>query len=150
MKQLITAMAAVILILALIIEIVSTQMFFINIIRADYTMSSHNDVIRQLGLVTEECERDIKNDLAEIFGCTAEDVSVTSDYIQVPFNGYIKYEIKSKAGSLFNSKFWGIANSDMGFCREYVLVSQCEKNHDKSDKEEKAEGIDKPEKKDKQ
>lgn len=144
MKQLITAIAAVTLILALIIEIVNTQIFFMNIIRADYTMSSYNDVIRQEGRVTEDCERNIKADLAEIFGCGTENVSVTSDYTQVPLNDYIKYEVRSKTGALFNSKFWGIADSDTEFFREYVLVSQFErKNHNKADKNDKTGKTDK-------
>lgn len=124
MKNLITSIACVMVLLAMLAEFAHGQALYSRIIAADQAVNSFRDVARAEGCISRENERWIKEELARLLDCRPSDVQVSGPSQPVGLGQRMTYTIKAPVGeALALPGFWRIGEEDSRFdyrIRQYV------------------------------
>lgn len=124
MKQLVTAIASLMLILSLIVEFTEIQIFYISIMKADYEISALHDVIRNEGCVSEYTEDKIKNSLSSILGCEYEDIEITGPNKKAKKGEIIDFGVNAVLINKEKSWLFGSPKDYVyKFNRQYAVIS---------------------------
>lgn len=109
MKNLITAAAGLMLLLAFLLQFTHSQVLHGRMTRADQAITTFREVIRQEGCISAENEAWLKETLAGILGCSEEMVYVTGDRRPVFRGSKVEYQVKAPLEkAVITADFFGI------------------------------------------
>ncbi len=116
MKNLITAMASIIILLVLLMQFVSNQLLHDKLTRVDKTVYTFQEVLKEDGIITDENRRFTAENLSEIVGCAANEISIVGEK-ETKYRGEkIWYEIGIPLDDIVSS-FWGVKNYGMYYTK---------------------------------
>ena len=119
MKNLITAIGCVMVLMAILMEFVHGQVLWSRIMAADQAVNTFREAVREEGCVSERQRRWNKEELARLLDCGEEEVEVTGTAQPVLQGGRITYEIKAPCGkALALAEFWDIEEEKDVFAYE--------------------------------
>lgn len=128
MKNLMTSVACVTLLLAFSVQFTQGQVLYGKLIAADQAVNTFCQQVKAEGYISVSNAYSLKKILSQVFSCKAEDVFITGDREPVPKGEEISYEVSVKVQPVIAlAKFWNIQEDDNSFvyrvCR--VTVSEC-------------------------
>lgn len=119
MKNLITAIGCVMVLMAILMEFVHGQVLWSRIMAADQAVNTFREAVREEGCVSERRQRRLKEELARLLDCREEEVEVRGNVQPVLQGGRISYEIKAPCGNaLALAGFWDIEEEKDAFFYE--------------------------------
>ena len=118
MKNLITAVACIMLLLSLLLQFSYNQLFFNRIMILERKADTIKNVVKQKGCLPEEEVSNIQKDMSLILECSREDIRIRGDETPVSKGNVITYEIEVPIGKLIVSPFF-IKDSDENKIKKY-------------------------------
>ncbi len=113
MKNLITAVGCVLLLMAVLLQFVQSQNTALKLAAVDNAVSGFRETVRQDGCVTEENEDNLKRELADILDCRISDITVDGDRVPKERGSFVMYEIKAPLrGLIGDTGFWNLEEED--------------------------------------
>lgn len=119
MKNLITATAGLILLLAVLLQFTHSQLLQSRLLEADRQVYTFRESVRRLGCMDGEAEKNLQKGLAEIFNCSESEVNAECRR-EPAFRGeIIEYKISVPVkGIVSDSGFWNISDETNRFTYE--------------------------------
>lgn len=128
MKNLITSIACIMILLAFALQFTQNQILHTRITAINQAINSFKEVVKQEGKISDENEGFIKKELSKIAGCKEGEVLVNGDK-KVLFRGEkIRYIITVPINDIISSaKFWGIGEEEnkMNYTIDRYTTSEC-------------------------
>ena len=119
MKNLITAAAGLMLLLAFLLQFTHSQLLHSRLLEADRQIYTFRESVRQLGCMTEETENKLQKELAEIFRCSEDEVTAQCSREPVFRGEIIKYRISVPVKNIIaDGRFWNIKDEKNQFTYE--------------------------------
>ena len=116
MKNLITSIACVMLLLAFVLQLTGNQILYSKITAADQSVNLFREIIRKEGHISIASEARLKRELSEIFCCQTEEVTVSGDRSPVARGNLIHYEVQAPCENVVAVPlFWGISTDENRF-----------------------------------
>lgn len=113
MKNLITSIASLLILLAILMEFTHSQVLFSRIMAADQAVNTFREAVREEGCVSEHSKRRIREELAEILKCDEKEVEVGGTGQTVLRGQLIFYSIKAPVGDVLAMPlFWNIGEEE--------------------------------------
>lgn len=82
MKDLITTIASILLLMIFILQFAGNQVLHTRLFQSDMAVESFRDTMKEQGGISEENRQNLIRELADICGCTAEDITVEGHGLQ--------------------------------------------------------------------
>lgn len=109
MKNLITSMACIMILLAFVLQFTQNQVIHNRITAVDQAANNFKEVVKQQGCIKEENEKRLKEEIAKILSCNAGEVKVTGDRKAVFRGEIIHYRVEVPIKNIINQPgFWGL------------------------------------------
>ncbi len=139
MKNLITGIACLILLLAILTEFTYSQVLYSRVMEADRAVSCFRETVRTEGYVSEHSRQWVRERLAEILRCRPEEVEVSGTGRPEAMGALISYSISAPLGDrMAMARFWNADdNNDIRpvyEVRQYV-TSVCPAETEREDAE---------------
>lgn len=116
MKNLITAAAGLILLLALLLQFSYSQLLHSRLLEADRQVYTFRETVRQNGCMTKEIEENLKKELSEIFRCREDEISAECSSVPAFRGEFIEYTISAPAKKIIaDGGFWNIKDEKNQF-----------------------------------
>lgn len=123
MKNLLTSMACLMLLLAFVLQFTQNQLLFSRITAVDQAVNNFKEIVKQEGGVTEENEKELKKTLGEILECREEQIKVDGSRQRVFRGQLIRYQVEVPiSGIIAVPLFWGIGEEEN---RLSYRISRC-------------------------
>ncbi|MCI8608533.1 MAG: hypothetical protein HFE73_02720 [Firmicutes bacterium] len=94
MKNLITAMASLLLLSIFVVQFAGNQVIHTRLFRADMAVESFRDMAKEQGCITAENETYLKERLTRILDCRAEQIWIEGTREQRPKGEILFYKVK--------------------------------------------------------
>lgn len=119
MKNLITAAAGLMLLLAFLLQFTHSQLLHSRLLEADRQVYTFRETVRQRGCMTKESEENLQKELAEIFRCSEDEVSAECSRAPAFRGEIIEYKISVPAKNIIaDGGFWNIEDEKNQFTYE--------------------------------
>lgn len=113
MKNLITSMACLMLLLVFVLQFTQNQVLHNRITAVDQEINRFKEVAKQEGCITMENEKDLKERVSHIVQCEETEVEVSGDRVPLFRGTPIHYIITVPVEDLISAPgFWGISEKD--------------------------------------
>lgn len=113
MKNLITSIACMMLLLALILQFAQNQNLHCRLLAVNQAVSTFKEEAKQEGYISDENENWLREQLSGILSCKAEQISVSGTRKSVRQGELIEYQVKFPLTDLLISpEFWGIHETE--------------------------------------
>lgn len=113
MKNLITLIGCVLILLAMFIQIAQNQVTYNKLACIDSGIQTFKDKTSHDGCISKENEEWLKEYIARETNCEKDDISVSGNYNAVSKGQLIHYDVKVKVSNLLSSKaFWGFTKDE--------------------------------------
>ena len=136
MKNLITAVASIMLLLVFVLQFAAGMQMHQRLIRADIAIENFRDAIKEEGGVQPLQAERLCTELAKICGIGRKEVQVTGTTGPVPRGEEISYSVRFSLHQLIAANtFWGISdaeNEGMFIEENYVISSYVDESEDES------------------
>ncbi len=110
MKNLITAIASIIILLVILMQFVSNQVLHDKLTRVDKVIFSFQEVLKVDGIITGENKAETAEALSEAVGCSSKDIIIEGEAEEKYRGEKIPYKVGVPLEDIVSS-FWGIENS---------------------------------------
>lgn len=116
MKNLITSMACIMILLVFVLQFAQNQVIHNRISAVDQAVNSFKEVVKQEGCISSENERVLKKEITEILECKSEEIQVEGERKAVFRGELIHYRVEVPLTSVIAvPEFWGIDEEDNQF-----------------------------------
>lgn len=113
MKNLITSMACIMILLVFVLQFTQNQVIHNRITAVDQAANNFKEVVKQQGCIGAENERRLQVEISKILSCNAEDVTVTGNRKAVYRGQMIHYRIEVPVTNLVSQPgFWGLSEEE--------------------------------------
>jgi len=113
MKDLITAVASLALLLAFVLQFSAGQVLTNRMLQADLAVETFRDGVKEQGFVSGENAAALENALSRVLGCGREDVLVSGTESLVAEGGLVHYRIGYPLENIIAAgRFFGIAEEE--------------------------------------
>lgn len=113
MKNLITAIASLVLILAMFVQMTANQRTYNRMIAIDQLVNNFKEIAKEEGCVTAENAADLKSQIASAAGVKKSNIQVSGTENQVGRGKQIDYQVSVKLDGLLGAaSFWGVSETD--------------------------------------
>lgn len=122
MKNLITVIASMLILLAFVTQFFANQVTHNNMARIEREVCTFVDTAKQDGCISENNIVGLKAGIASILNCGEKEISVSGTTGIVYRGGIIDYKIKIPLKNLFSaSNFWNFSNEEN---ERYMILKQ--------------------------
>lgn len=136
MKNLITAVPCIVILLAILLELVQMEAVYSKIIRAEMEIENFRQEVREEGCLTGERETALRRELVKITGCRETEVEISGTREQTERPGRIRFRVRfPMKPALGAAGFWGIPSDRNRF--RYTADRSCISEYLPEKKEEK-------------
>jgi len=138
LKELITALGSLVIIMVLILQACAGQIVFIKIAKSDIAIDNFRDVAKAEGLISEENSHMLQSALADICNISESEITVTGTRDMRKGGELIEYEIEYYIDNVvFMSSFLNISDEDnmLRFNEKNYVVSSVEKKENNKGEE---------------
>lgn len=109
MKNLITAAACLLLLLAFLVQIIENQKIYIKITNLDEEVNNFKEVIKQDGCITGDNEKRMIGEISRILNCNPQKIKIKGDKKPMQRGELIRYQVEVPIENVIaNREFWGI------------------------------------------
>lgn len=109
MKNLITSVACIMILLVFVIQFTSNQILHNRITAVDQAVNNFKEITRQEGCITDENEELLRQEMQRILNCSSEEIQIDGNRTPVPRGGLISYEVDVPLKQIVAMPgFWGI------------------------------------------
>ena len=109
MKNLITSMACIMILLAFVLQFTQNQVIHNRVTAVDQAANNFKEVVKQQGCIEVENEKRLKEEIARILSCSTAEVKVTGDRKAVFRGEIIHYRVEVPIKKIINQPgFWGL------------------------------------------
>lgn len=116
MKNLITSMACIMILLVFVLQFAQNQIMHNRISAVDQTVNSFKEVVKQEGCISKENEIMLKKELADILDCGDDAIQVEGGRNPVFRGKLIRYRVLVPVENIISVPlFWGISEEDNRF-----------------------------------
>ena len=116
MKNLITATACLMILLAFIIQFTHSQVLHMKLTAADQAVAAFGQIVRQEGCISQTSQKKLKQELALLFQCSEEDVNVEGNKAPVLRGTVIPFTVRTTVDHVIASAlFWNLRQEDNRF-----------------------------------
>lgn len=129
MKNLITGIACLLLLLAVLTEFTHSQILYSRVMEADRTVNCFRETVRMEGYVSEHSKKWVREELAEILKCRPEEIAVSGTAQPEEQGSLISYSISAPMGEgLAMAGFWDVDEDGMqlGYQVRQYVTSACD------------------------
>lgn len=129
MKNLITSIASLLLLLAILVQFTQSQLLDMRLTAAEQSVASFRDTAKMEGYISDNNEGRLRRELLQIFGCTEEEISITGGRTPAVKGELISYEVQVKVKNVIvMAGFWNIDKTKNCFSYRVhrTVVSECE------------------------
>lgn len=113
MKNLITSMACIMILLAFVLQFTQNQVLHNRITAVDQAANNFKEVVKQQGRIEEENEKRLKKEIAQILSCSADEVKITGDRKAVFRGEIIHYRVEVPIKNIIHQAgFWGLKKEE--------------------------------------
>ncbi len=107
MKSLVTAIAALLILLVMMMQFVSNQVLHDKLTKVDRAVFAFQEELKEEGVITFDIEDRLKKDISEALGCDENLVVINGDRVEKYRGERIDYEVTMPLEGLVSS-FWGV------------------------------------------
>ncbi len=116
MKNLITAMACIMVLLVIILQFTQSQTIYNRLMAADQAVNCFREMIREEGCVSEKEKVWLQNELGKILHCKADQVQVNGTGHPLHRGELISYHVKAPVSRVILMPwFWNIDQENNSF-----------------------------------
>ena len=129
MKQLITAIACIIILMAMVVQYGQEQVNHAKISYVQKAIHNSKEIAKQDGYFTEDNIANLKSSIASVVGCSADDVIVDAPDIteRVTRGQTINYKVTVPLKGYFAAaNFWKLSDDENTATKTYDLVTTSE------------------------
>lgn len=109
MKNLITAAASLMVLLAFLLQFTHSQVLYGRLLAADQAVNSFREIVKQEGCISPENEKSLRQGLAGILDCGEEEITVDGDRVPLFRGSTVSYEVEAPVkNAVTTAKFWNI------------------------------------------
>ncbi|MDD7684345.1 hypothetical protein [Eubacterium pyruvativorans] len=138
MKNLITAVPCIVILLAILMEFVQMEAVYSKVIRAEAAIENFRQEVRAEGCVTGERETALRRELVKITGCREKEVEIGGTRERTERPGRIRFRVLFPVKpALGAAGFWGIPSARNRF--RYRADRSCISEYLPEKKEERKE-----------
>lgn len=113
MKNLITAIASLLLILAMFMQMTANQRTYTRMIAIDQLVNNFKEVAKEEGCITDSNISDLKSEISAATGIKKQSVTVSGTKTKVGRGDEIDYQVSVKLDGIFGaSNFWGVSDKN--------------------------------------
>lgn len=127
MKNLITTIASLMLILVFMLQFTSNQVLHNNLIKIDKEINSFQQIIKKDGYITNYNSNNLKTVIADIIDCNEEEITISGTKSPLTKGNLISYEISIPMKDLICApEFWKIEKNNNANRLEYKQTTVSE------------------------
>jgi hypothetical protein len=120
MKDLITSMASIAILLAFVLQFTQSQVTYNHMVSVDQAVNAFKEVVKQEGCVTEENKDKLRSNICRYTGCSSGEVRITGSSRPADRGEMIHYRVAVPVkGVIGAAGFWGISQAENRFT--YVI-----------------------------
>jgi len=109
MKNLITAAASLMVLLAFLLQFTHSQILYGRLLAADQTVNTFRETVKQEGCISAENEKSLRQGLSGILDCGEEEIVVSGDRSPLFRGSAVSYEVEAPVkNAAAMAKFWNI------------------------------------------
>ncbi|NBH62488.1 hypothetical protein D1155_12605 [Anaerotruncus sp. 80] len=109
MKNLITSVASMLLLLAVLMEFTQSQLLYVKMTAADQAAAAFRDMVKVDGCITDTSESWLRQELAKVFHCAQEEITLRGTRTPVGRGQPTSYQVEVKVKPvIIMAKFWNI------------------------------------------
>lgn len=113
MKNLITSMACLMLLLVFVLQFTQNQILYNRITAVDQEINCFKEVAKQEGCISIKNEQNLKEKLCRIVKCKETDVNISGDRVPLFRGTSIHYIVRIPIEGIITAwRFWGIEEKD--------------------------------------
>lgn len=113
MKNLITSMACIMILLVFVLQFTQNQVLHNRITAVDQAANNFKEIVKQQGCIGEENEKRLKREIAQILSCTVEEVKITGNRKAVFRGELIHYRVEVPVTTIISQPgFWGLKKEE--------------------------------------
>ncbi|MEG0292276.1 MAG: hypothetical protein RR495_03830 [Anaerovoracaceae bacterium] len=110
MKNLITTMACLTILLIFVLQFTSNQVIHNHLSNVEKEINSFQQIVKKEGYVSISNQLTLQNSIAEILDCSNSEISVSGDKVPLSRGSKIKYAISLSLEDLMvASNFWNLS-----------------------------------------
>lgn len=116
MKNLITAAACLMVLMAISVQFTHSQVLHMRLTAADQAVSVFGQNVRQEGCVSQTSQKKLKQELASLFQCTEEDITVEGNTVPVFRGNVISFTVSTTVDNVIAAApFWNLRQGNNQF-----------------------------------
>jgi hypothetical protein len=116
MKNLITSIACIMILLVFVLQFTQNQVIHNRISAVDQAVNSFKEVVKQEGCITKDNEDELKGEIVGILNCSENEVEVDGDRRPVYRGSRIHYIVTVPVeGIITAAAFWAISDDEDRF-----------------------------------
>ena len=113
MKDLITSIACIAILLAFVLQFAQNQVIYNHIVFIDQEVSAFKEVLKQEGKITSENETRLRTNISMHIGCEIGEISVSGTRDNVNRGGQINYRVAVPVKGIIGApEFWKISKNE--------------------------------------
>lgn len=113
MKNLITTIGSIIIILAMVMQVTANQKTYTKLICIDQLVNNFKEVAKEEGFVSEENKAGLVNQISQSTGISKGNISVRGTSVKKKRGDLIDYTVNVKLNNIMAApRFWGVSRED--------------------------------------
>ncbi|MGN0659962.1 MAG: hypothetical protein ACI4LA_10220 [Emergencia sp.] len=116
MKNLITSMACIMILLVFVLQFTQNQILHNRITAVDQAVNNFREIVKQEGCVSQTNRTHLQEELAGILKCTSSDIRIQGDQAAVRRGQLVEYRVEVPVRDIITMpQFWNIDESENQF-----------------------------------
>lgn len=116
MKNLITSIASLLLLLAILMQFTQSQLLDMRLTAAEQSVANFRDTAKIEGCISDTNEKRLRQELLQIFGCAEEEISITGNRTPAAKGELISIEVQVTVKNIIVlAGFWNIDQTENHF-----------------------------------